>query len=109
MVSQTSLPGDTPQIPDPWVVAQPPPTPPHPWHFEPDAHPLIAASAPPDGLLMQEGVPNAPQLPPPEDQAEAEAATILVQEELKLRSSKDPLWNKIRDALALLLCQPRAG
>lgn len=91
MFSQQPQPDETAQVPDPWTIAEPSKQPAsfHPWHLEPEAHPLISAAAAPEGFLMQEGDPNAPQLPPAHS-CEPNAAAILVEVKNKTSTTLPP-------------------
>jgi hypothetical protein len=109
MLNHQSQPSETSQTEDPWQASEQPEKDqrPQPWHLEPEAHPLIAAEAAPEALLTQAGASNALQLPSPTHPSEQDSTTILLQDELKLRAKPGNLWDRIRDALALLWWQAR--
>ncbi len=99
MVNNQSSSLQTNSFPDPWEANKTPESA-HPWHFEPEAHPLISSAEAPEGLLAQAGEPNAPQLLP--HPSEPEAVQVLLQDELKIPANQGNLRDRIRDALALL-------
>jgi hypothetical protein len=94
-VSETSAPWITPEFSQQSGEGSP-------QQFITEPHPLIPATETLVAVLPQGGDPNALLLSPPPLPSESEAAEILLQDELKLQSISEKLWNRIRDALALL-------
>lgn len=106
MLNHSSQSHETLQPPDPWEGAPAPQkaeaSPPR--NLEPAAQPLISPVPAPEAVLAQ--TPEPPVLPAPEDLAQLESAKILLQDELKLPARTGKLWERLRDALALLWWKP---
>ena len=98
-------------FPDPWEEESRTPTKVFhpPWQFPLDPQHEIEAGRPVDGILAPASDPNLLMISAGSNQEAATAASILLEEELKINAVQATrLWQQIRDGLTLLCLQENA-